>query len=309
MQQTHRFYCKTCNYGTNHKNNFSQHLSTKKHAMNYDKKILPDTDTSFTCKTCHETFACRSSLWRHKKNSLCKNTESKEIVSITESGTNVDAEKMNAILVDCLTTITKQSNTIKEQSTALREQNKILSEQNETLKKMVPKIGNQTNNFNLQVYLNETCKDAISLPDFIKGITVQLHDLIQARKTNLLLSTKEVFLKNLKETECVHRPIQCTDVKRNTMYIKEEGAWNKDVGNKKLKTAMTKLSHKYVSVVKDWQDTNAEHMDTDNGQVEYVKVVQSATQDILNETKGIQKAVKDIARAADVQINSSNHIP
>ena len=90
------------------------------------------------------------------------------------------------------------------------------------------------------------------------------------------------------------------------MYIKEEGEWNKDVGNKKLKTAITKLSHKYVSVVKDWKEKNPEHMDTENGQVEYVKVVQSATQDILNETKGLQKAVKDIARVSDVQLNSNN---
>ena len=184
MQQTYRFYCKTCNYGTNHKNNFSQHLSTKKHATNLNKDILSVTDTSFVCKICQQSFACRSSLWRHTKNLLCKNAETKEMVSISKSKDTVDAEKMNAILVDCLTTITKQSNTIKEQSTALREQNKILSEQNETLKKMVPKIGNQTNNFNLQVYLNETCKDAVSLPDFIKGITVKLQDLIQARKTN-----------------------------------------------------------------------------------------------------------------------------
>jgi len=305
MHQTHRFHCEVCNYDTNHKNNFSQHLSTKKHAMKLDKKTLPDADMSFTCKTCKEAFSCRSSLWRHNKHSSCNNALSKEIVSITESGANVDTQKMNSILVDCLTTITKQSNTIKEQSSALLEQNKILSDQNETLKKMVPKIGNQTNNFNLQVYLNETCKDAISLPEFIKSITVQLHDLIQARKTNLLSSTKDVFLKNLQETEFIHRPIQCTDVKRNTMYIKEEGAWNKDVGNEKLKTAITKLSHKYVSVVKDWQDDNPEHMTTDNGQIEYVKVVQSATQDILHETKGIQKAVKDIARAADVQIKAS----
>lgn len=302
MPQEHRFYCKICNYATNHKNDYNKHLSTKKHAKRLDKNIL--SDEIFTCKICKESFTSRSSLWRHQKHSACNNKLGKEIVSITESGENIDAHKLNTILVDCLTTITTQSNTIKEQSTALREQNRILSEQNETLKKMVPKIGNQTNNFNLQVYLNETCKDAISLPEFIKGISVQINDLIQARKTNLLSSTKEVFLKNLQETESVYRPIQCTDVKRNTMYIKEEGAWNKDIGNQKLKTAMTKLSHKYVGVVQDWQDTNKEKMETDSGQIEYVKVVQSATQDILNETKGIQKAVKEIARAADVQINS-----
>lgn len=306
MQKGYRFYCKACGYATNHKNNFTQHLSTKKHAMRLDKNIV--SDVKFTCKTCNETFTSRSSLWRHKKDASCNSQLCDKIISVTESRGNIDSQKLNTILVDCLTTITKQSNTIKEQSTALREQNKILSEQNDTLKKMVPKIGNQTNNFNLQVYLNETCKDAISLPDFIKGISVQLHDLIHARKTNLLSSTKEVFLKNLQKTESVYRPIQCTDVKRNTMYIKEEGAWNKDVGNAKLKTAMTKLSHKYVSVVQDWQDTNKEKMETDSGQVEYVKVVQSATQDILNETRGIQKAVKEIARAADVQINDIQHL-
>ena len=309
MHQERRFYCKVCSYGSNHRNDYNKHLSTAKHAMSVDKKLLHDSDMPFTCKTCEVSFASRSSLWRHNKKSSCNNKLSKELVSITESGEKLDTQKldtqkMNTILVDCITTITTQANTIKEQSSALREQNKILSEQNETLKKMVPKIGNQTNNFNLQLYLNETCKDAISLPEFIKGISVQLHDLIQARKTNLLSSTKDVFLKNLQDTEGIHRPIQCTDVKRNTIYIKEAGEWNKDVGNEKLKTAMTKLSHKYVGVVKDWQHTNQEQMETDSGQIEYVKVVQSATQDILNETRGIQKAVKEIARAADIQINA-----
>ena len=65
-----------------------------------------------------------------------------------------------------------------------------------------------------------------------------------------------MFLKELQSTESVCRPIQCTDIKRKTMYIKEAGEWNKDIGNKKLKTAITKLSHKYVSVVKDWKEKN-----------------------------------------------------
>ena len=250
-----RFFCDLCKYGTNHKNDYNKHLLTKKHSKNISSISSTNKNLEYICSICNQQFSSRSSLWRHTKSECSDNHLCKKITSVKQKKDkdSVNIEKMNTLLSDCLTTITKQSNTIQEQSSALKEQNKIILEQNNALKNIVPKIGNQTNNFNLHIYLNETCKNALSLQEFIKGISVELNDLIQARKTNLLSSTKEVFLKNLKETGSVYRPIQCTDIKRNTMYIKEEGEWNKDIGNKKLKTAITKLSHKYVSVVKDWK--------------------------------------------------------
>ena len=82
---------------------------------------------------------------------------------------------------------------------------------------------------------------------------------------------KMLVIKELQSTESVHRPIQCTDIKRKTMYIKEAGEWNKDIGNEKLKSAMCNLSNKYLNIVKDWQGENPDHMQTDNGQMEFVK--------------------------------------
>ena len=88
------------------------------------------------------------------------------------------------------------------------------------------------------------------------------------------------------------------------MYIKEAGEWNKDVGNEKLKSAMCNLSNKYLNIVKDWQGENPDHMQTDNGQMEYVKVIHSATQNILDEERKLQSAVKEIGETTQINAHT-----
>uniref|UniRef100_A0A6C0BYJ2 Uncharacterized protein n=1 Tax=viral metagenome TaxID=1070528 RepID=A0A6C0BYJ2_9ZZZZ len=176
--------------------------------------------------------------------------------------------------------------------------------QGEILESLIRKIGdtpcNTTNNnnnnntqINMNVYLNETCKDAESLPQFIENIQLQLSDLISVNNEGLLNSTKNIFLKELQNTEQIKRPIQCTDIKRKILYVKEEGEWSKDVGNEKLKCAIRSLSQKHIPLVKNL--TCHEGDKTLNSE-EYVQVVKSATTDVLEETRGLQSAVREICQ-------------
>lgn len=286
--------------------NTTLYLPSKK-ITNDNKKITNDNKPKMTksihCQYCSKVYAYPSGLSRHMKkchndveiqedNSLHHDKTENVIVSKNVKKKTVedsDHFNMNDLLMKCFETMTEQT---------------------QTINKLIPKIGNNTTNnttnhttnkLNVNVYLNETCKDAINLPEFMNNIQLQLTDLLSARKDGLLSSTKNVFIKELQSTEPVHRPIQCTDVKRKTMYIKEAGEWNKDVGNEKLKSAMCNLSNKYVNIVKDWQGKNPNHMKTDDGQMEYVKVIHSATQNILHEERKVQSAVKEIGET--VQIN------
>ena len=240
------------------------------------------------CQHCTKTYAYASGLSRHMKKCHGNITSKTDNGVIIKSVCNKEVQ-LNDLLMKCFETMSEQTNTIN---------------------KLIPKIGNNnttnkktnntTNKLNLNVYLNETCKDAINLPEFMNNIKLQLSDLLSAKEDGLLLSTKNVFLKELQSTESVRRPIQCTDIKRKTMYIKEAGEWNKDIGNEKLKSAMCNLSNKYVNIVEDWKGENPNHMKTYDGQNEYIKVIHSATQNILNEERKLQSAVKEIGEITQI---------
>ena len=235
------------------------------------------------CKFCGKTYKYQSGLSRHMHS--CKNKPaSQEYTNVVSTKNPNNDLSMQELLVKCFD---------------------MMSEQNQTMRKLIPKIGNNNNNtttnrFNLNVYLNETCKDAVNLPEFISNITLELSDLLHARKNGLLTSTTNVFLKELQSTEPVHRPIQCTDIKRKTMYIKEAGEWSKDIGNEKLKRAMNSISQKHMHLINDWKENNPNHMDNENGQEEFVKIIQTATKDINNDTRGLQSAVKEIGETVQV---------
>ena len=255
-------------------------------SMNCDNNVLVTTTKKFNCKYCNKTYKYASGLSRHmhkcskkQKDGMTLDITSKKhnMASTTDTG-------VQDLLMKCF---------------------EMMTEQTQTMNKLIPNIGNNNNNttnnkFNLNVYLNDTCKDAINLPEFVNNITLDLVDLMSARKDGLLSSTTNVFLKELQSTEPVRRPIQCTDVKRKTMYIKEAGEWSKDIGNEKLKKAMSSISQKHVHLINDWKQKNPHHMESEQGQEEFVKVIQSATKDIKDDTRRLQSAVKEIGEIVHV---------
>ena len=261
------------NIKKNTKNNTSKR---ENHKMTSEKKI---------CKFCSKEYKYASGLSRHLQNCSKKpmHTDSKSN-DMHLSTSSKNEYGMHELLMKCFD---------------------MMTEQTQTMNKLIPNIGNNNNNtttnkFNLNVYLNDTCKDAINLPEFVNNITLQFADLMSARKNGLLSSTTNVFLKELQSTEPVHRPIQCTDIKRKTMYIKEAGEWSKDIGNEKLKKAMSSISHKHMHLINDWKQKNPHHLDSEHGQEEFVKVIQSTTTDIKDDTRRLQSAVKEIGEIVHV---------
>jgi hypothetical protein len=141
-------------------------------------------------------------------------------------------------------------------------------QQQNKLIEMLPKIciGNITTNtttnikqkFNLNVFLNEQCKDAISLCDFVKSLNITYEDLNVTKVKNLEESVGSIFLRGLKELDIFKRPIHCTDAKRDVMYIKDEDIWKKDEGNEKIKNSINEISRKQVKVLKELKDSDPE---------------------------------------------------
>jgi hypothetical protein len=125
-------------------------------------------------------------------------------------------------------------------------------------------VNNQTNKFNINVFLNEQCKDAMNLSDFIKGIDVTREDLENNAQLGFVGGISKIFLDNLRQLSVNERPIHCTDLKRETMYIKDDDKWTKETGPAKLNTAILTISQKSARTLLDWKKDNPDYNNHDS---------------------------------------------
>lgn len=222
--------------------------------IDFDIKI--DTASTEECDDsgiheceCGKTFKSSSGLRKHKRHLCC-----------TKDNIIMKLIKDNA-----------------EMKELMREQQKFMREQQEQYHKqlveMIPMVcaTNNTNlitnnhnhmsikqKFNLNVFLNEQCKDALNIGDFINSLQITLDDLSVTREKTLEDSVENIFLRGLKELDIYKRPIHCTDHKRDVMYIKDEEKWEKDEGNIKLKDTIGAISRKQIKKLKEWKDSDPE---------------------------------------------------
>tara|TARA_B100000401_G_scaffold78722_1_gene49300 strand:+ start:9596 stop:10369 length:774 start_codon:yes stop_codon:yes gene_type:complete len=172
----------------------------------------------------------------------------------------------------------KKCNSLENKIDQILETNKILLMENEKIKKKLEEQPTQINNsFNLHLYLNETCKDAINLQDFISKIQIQSKDLERVLEEGLDYSVTNIFLQNLEKLEDEKRPIQCTDIKREIVYVKDEDVWQKDDDNKKIKSSIREMQDKHLKGITQWTTNNSD--DTANHDP-YIDLVSKVAADI-----------------------------
>jgi len=218
-----KFYCNKCNFNCSKQSNFNKHLLTAKHKMETEETQKIPKNALLNVCNCGKEYTSRSGLWKHKqKCSILHNTNE----NTDENPSIIDLITQNKELMNLL--ITKN-----HQTDELIQQNK---EMQKTMLEIVPKIGNNnttntTNNnnqFNLQVFLNEDCKDALNFSDFIKQIQVSFEDIENQAECGYVKGISKLFIESLKGLGTHKRPIHCTDKKRKTLYIKENNEWDKE---------------------------------------------------------------------------------
>ena len=179
-------------------------------------------------------------------------------------------------------------------------QNKELQQ---TMTEIIPKIGNNNNNnnnnninqkFNINVFLNEQCKDALTMEQFINKIEVTISNLLLTKNKGINEGISNIFIENMNKLSLYERPIHCTDVKRETMYIKSEGEngdtakWEKDNNNEKVKDAINKVTRLQNKNINKWTERNPNWEDKSELQDQYLQLIKKCTDDI-NQTKVIKK--------------------
>jgi len=247
------FVCKTCDYFTCKKSQYDRHLLTQKH-LKETKETKCDkkgSTSKYLCE-CGKEYICRQSLWRHKKN--CNN-EKKQFAY------NQDTLVKNEIISDNKDETTLLTNIVLE---LVKQNQEFKTFQTQMFEFLKTNVGNNTvcshNNsynktFNLQVFLNETCKDAMNIMDFVNSMEIDLDDLEKVGELGYVNGMTNIILKNLKALDVTKRPVHCTDAKREIMYIKDENKWEKETENKdKMKKALKYIIHKNAKMLNVFRD-------------------------------------------------------
>ena len=244
-------YCEDCDYSTCKKSSWKKHIETEKHIFNIVEKV---SHSPIMCLKCNKTYKDRTGLWYHSK-------KCKKVAETEKCDENI---LDNPILVmELMKQNTEFKNLIIEQNKTIMELAKSGSISNNH------SYNNNTNNshnkFNLNFFLNEQCKDAISIKEFIDTLKLNITDLDITREFGLAEGISRIFLRNLKELDVYKRPIHCSDLKREVVYLKDENGWIKDDDeNKKLASLIKIIANKNIKQIPDWVAAHPNCKDSSN---------------------------------------------
>ena len=242
------YICEKCAFITCNKTDYARHIKTIKHLSNglatfINEKTQKTQD--YTC-SCGKSYKDNSGLWRHKKKCVEQNTEPKTSVEAT---TNKD--------IMLLTLINQNAEQNKINAAQNAEHTKQTAELHATIIEMCKNGTHNTTNshnnnktFNLQFFLNETCKDAMNIKDFVNSVVLQLSDIDEIGRVGFIKGMSNIITSKLNLLAENKRPVHCTDAKREVMYVREENKWEKDNANKeKMRLLVKKIDRKLNPIV------------------------------------------------------------
>lgn len=245
------FGCDFCDYITSKKSNLTKHLKTIKHGgdAKVAKVATPTTETihgakPYVCDNCNKQYKSRNGLWSHSKICCLKMNDNSNIAYLTSMvievvKNNAELQKQNAELQNKMVDMCKTANQIITTGNNNNHHN----------------AHNKT--FNINFFLNEQCKDAMNMSDFVKNINVSLEDLENVGKVGYVEGISTIIIDNLRNTDIYKRPIHCSDLKRETLYVKDEDKWERSsIDNSRLKNAVRVVEQKNIGLMSSWADNH-----------------------------------------------------
>ena len=295
QKKLQKYRCKKCDYHSKDKNDFTRHLLTTKHKNGNNGNMMVTQKTAEHICSCGKSYKYRSGLSRHKR----------KCTSTTDGGA-LNKKVSNKIPRDV------EKETLKHEVLELRSMMKhILISQKETaenftktINQIIPKIGNTIHNrMSINVYLNEKCKDAMNLTDFVDKLTVSLEDLSYTRDNGFVKGISNIFVKQLKDMEPTQRPIHCSDKKRLQFYIKDENEWKKDKTHMKLDKTIENITIKQIKQIKTWEKENPNYLNNDKLLLEWHTMIHNVMGggDDHNRAKNKDSIKKEIGICVEVK--------
>ena len=287
-----KYRCEYCDYSTSKTSSYVRHIATPKHIRTTNEaketiKTCSKVPIKFSCE-CGNSYNHNSSLWKHRKTCTFQQ-EKKQEVPIQNNNTS------NEILLEFM----KKDSEFK----AL------------LMEAFKNGIGNTThtnshnttnkNRFNINVFLNEKCKDAMNIMDFVNTMQLQLSDLERVGEHGYVKGISHIVVNKLKDLDITKRPIHCSDLKRETMYVKDEDAWEKDETKRKISKMLTHVAHKNQKQIPSWQEENPEYKDSESVKSEkYLKIIGESMNGLTNDDESsgyTNQIIKNIAKEVIIE--------
>jgi hypothetical protein len=282
------FVCNLCDFRCSKQSEWRRHCLTLKHkketkGLQNDDNLAPKSATPFMC-LCGKKYKHRQGLWKHNK--ICNTTQD-------NNANNDDAVQELKVFMKYL----------------MEENSEMKSMMMEVIKNGTYHNSNNNNNtnshnksFNLQFFLNETCKDAMNIMDFVESIQVQLSDLESVGEKGYVEGISDIIIKNLKNLDVTQRPVHCTDKKRETLYVKDDNKWEKDDENIKMHKMIKKVQDKNFRIIKkfkekypDYYKSSSKHSDAYNN-----IIIESMGGRGNNDHEKEDRIIKKVAKAVGV---------
>jgi len=293
------FHCCICDFKSFNKKDYNRHLHTKKHIINVEQyNIIENSQKpSYKCQ-CGKIYKDNSGLWRHKKKCINKKID-------YELSEEKDKIKETEALIQYLM---KENTEFKQ----------LILDQNKQIIEMAKNSGHNNNNnnttnnsFNLNLFLNETCKNALNIMDFVNQLQVEIKDLEETGRIGFSDGISKIFINGLKDLDISLRPVHCSDLKRETLYIKNDDQWNKENEEKTILTnAIKHVAHKNIKQIPFWQKENPEYNDPNSKQNDkYMKMICNVMSGSTKEEQeqNINKVIRNVSKEVTIDKKLTNN--
>ena len=275
INYNNKYCCINCDYNTCRKSSYDKHLLTGKHQkMQQDNAINAkkcNNTISYNCKKCEKQYISRNGLWKHNK--VCNEISEKELI--------IMLLKQNAELL--LKMSTTNSNTNSNNSNS----------------------NNNNNTFNLQIFLNEDCKNAMNISEFVSSIKMDLNDLEKTGRLGYVTGVSNIINKNLSDLDQTMRPIHCSDAKREVFYVKSEDQWIKETDAKPVLTkAIKQIAHENICQISAWQKKYPDCTASDSKKNDmYLNIVSNAMSGLTTEEQlhNYDKIITNVAKEVTIE--------
>jgi hypothetical protein len=312
----YKFFCEPCSFRCNNKKDFNRHLNTTKHKKGIlgVNGIKSEKNKIYKCNICNKKYKHKSGLYRHKK--ICKIDDgmlaklAKKLAKVSHANfhcecgksykhaSSLSKHKSKCVYLQdegakkyytdeiiptnnveiLLKNILQENKAIHQKNDSILEENKILRQEIKNLKLGNTMINSNNNSFNINMFLNEKCKNAMNIEDFVEKIKLTLEDLQFTKENGYTKGISNIFIKNLNDMDITERPIHCSDQKRLQFYVKNENEWSKDKNNEKIDNSIQQVSVKQLKSIQDWVEANPDYTETAAKMEEYFTLVRSITQ-------------------------------
>jgi hypothetical protein len=300
------YICIACDFKCSKKYSWERHISTTKHQKATECDSLGAVEdkkgqkVSFICEFCNKEYQHRQGLWKHKK--TCSNTseQQKDIVESKEKVNSIDKDELILMILKQNSEIIKENSELRKEQADIKElileivKNGTINNSNNTT------TNSHNKAFNLQFFLNETCKNAMNITDFVDSIKLQLSDFMSMGEVGFIEGISNIIVKNLNSLDETVRPIHCTDQKRETFYVKDANIWEKEEEDKKKLNKMVKsIAFKNEKLMKTYKETYPDYNNPDSKRSDQYSKIMIEAMDCKDESR--EKIIRNISKATTIK--------